>query len=214
MTLSIEGFNRFVTFTVAPIATGWSESCRAGFAPARKPCIGTAHMKHLSLIVILAWLVSPRTLFGQNQARAPDVSSASSPSDSHAIKITRAGSQPSTDAPADHFTGSVKIELLFNDPSRAIGTSVTFEPGARTAWHTHPFGQTLFVTSGTRWIQQWGEPIVEIRKGDVIWIPAGTKHWHGATPTSSMTHVAITEQLDGNAVTWMEEVSEEQYHKQ
>jgi quercetin dioxygenase-like cupin family protein len=168
-------------------------------------------MKHLSLIVILAWLVSPRTLLGQNQAEAPDISSASSPSDSHAIKITRAGSQPSTDAPADHFTGSVKIELLFNDLSRAIGTSVTFEPGARTAWHTHPFGQTLFVTSGTGWIQQWGEPIVEIRKGDVIWIPAGTKHWHEATPTSSMTHVAITEQLNGNAVTWLEIVSDEQY---
>jgi len=168
-------------------------------------------MKHLSLIIIVACMVSPRPMPGQNQAVAPNVSSASSLSDSHAIRITRAGSHQPTEAPAEHFTGSVKIELLFNDPSRAIGTSVTFLPGARTAWHTHPFGQTLFVTSGTGWIQQWGEPIVEMRKGDVIWIPAGTKHWHGATPTSSMTHVAITEQLDGNAVTWLETVSDKQY---
>jgi len=171
-------------------------------------------MKHLSLIIISACLGLPRTLDGQNQAADHNVASASSPQDSHAITITRVGSQPSTEAPAEHFTGSVKIELLFNDPSRAIATSVTFAPGARTAWHTHPYGQTLFITSGTGWIQKWGEPIVEIRKGDVIWIPAGTKHWHGATPTSSMTHVAITEQLDGNAVTWMEKVSEEQYRKQ
>ncbi len=170
-------------------------------------------MKHLSLIIISASLVSSRTILGQNQAVVPKASSAPLLSDSHAIKITRAGAQQSSEAPAEHFTGSVKIELLFNDPSRAIGTSVSFEPGARTAWHTHPFGQTLFVTSGTGWIQQWGEPIVEIRKGEVIWIPAGTRHWHGATPTSSMTHVAITEQLDGNAVTWMENVSNEQYHK-
>ena len=170
-------------------------------------------MKHLSLIIISASLVSPRTILGQNQAVVPKASSAPLLSDSHAIEITRAGSRQSSEAPAEHFTGSVQIELLFSDPSRAIGTSVTFEPGARTAWHTHPFGQTLFVTSGTGWIQQWGEPIVEIRKGDVIWIPAGTKHWHGATATSSMTHVAITEQLDGNAVTWLEKVSEKQYRK-
>ena len=128
------------------------------------------------------------------------------------MEIKRCGSRPSGKGPEAYFTGTVRVDPLFEaaDPARARGASVTFEPGARTAWHTHPFGQTLFVTSGTGWIQQWGEPMVEIRKGDVIWIPAGTKHWHGATPTSSMTHVAITEQLDGNAVTWLETVSDKE----
>jgi 4-carboxymuconolactone decarboxylase len=171
-------------------------------------------MKHLALIVLATCLLLPRTLDGQDQAASHHVPSTSSLQNSHAIRITRAGAQPSTEAPAEHFTGSVKIELLFNDPSRAIGTSVTFEPGARTAWHTHSFGQTLLITSGTGWIQQWGQPVVEVQKGDVIWITARTKHWHGATRTSPMTHIAITEQLDGNAVTWMEIVSDEQYHKQ
>ena len=171
-------------------------------------------MKPLAPIVLATGLLLPRILDGQNQAAPQNLPSTSSLQNSHAIRITRAGAQPSTEAPAEHFTGSVRIELLFNDPSRAIGTNVTFEHGARTAWHTHPFGQTLLITSGTGWIQQWGQPIVEVQKGDVIWIPAGTKHWHGATRTSSMTHIAITEQLDGNAVTWMENVSDEQYHKQ
>ncbi len=133
--------------------------------------------------------------------------------DSQTIKITRSGSQQSSKGPAEYFTGSVRIESLFNahDPSRAIGASVTFEPGARPAWHTHPLGQTLIVTAGTGWIQQWGGPVEEIRKGDVVWIPAGTKHWHGATPTTAMTHIAIQEQLNGKAVEWMEKVSDEQY---
>src|SRR5713226_718735 len=117
--------------------------------------------------------------------------------------------------PAEHFTGSVQIEPLFfaHDPSRTSGGKVTFEPGARSAWHTHPLGQILIVTDGTGWIQQWGGPIQEIRTGDVIWIPAGVKHWHGATPNTSMTHIAIQEQLNGKAVEWMEKVTDEQYRK-
>jgi len=99
------------------------------------------------------------------------------------------------------------------DPSRTSGGKVTFEPGARSAWHTHPLGQILIVTDGTGWIQQWGGPIEEIRKGDVIWIPPGVKHWHGATPSIAMTHIAIQEQLNGKAVEWMEKVTDEQYRK-
>ena len=111
--------------------------------------------------------------------------------------------------------GSVQVQQLFpaSDPSRTSGGKVTFEAGARSAWHTHPFGQILIVTDGTGWIQQWGGPIEEIRKGDVIWIPAGVKHWHGATPNTSMTHIAIQEELNGKAVEWMETVTDEQYHK-
>ncbi len=111
------------------------------------------------------------------------------------IEITRSGSQQPSKAPAEHFIGSVVVEPVFplHDPSRASGGKVTFQPGARSAWHTHPLGQILIVTDGTGCIQQWGGPIEEIRKGDVIWIPAGVKHWHGATPTTSMTHIAIQE---------------------
>lgn len=172
-------------------------------------------MKLLSLITISAFLVSAGITQGQNQATAADVPPASSPQDLHAIKISRSGSQRITQGAAAHFTGSVHIQPLFDpiDPSRTVGASVTFEPGARTVWHTHPLGQTLIVTAGVGWIQQWGGSVQEIRKGDVVWIPAGTKHWHGAGPTTSMTHTAITEELDGNAVTWMEKVSDEEYRK-
>jgi quercetin dioxygenase-like cupin family protein len=129
------------------------------------------------------------------------------------VEITRNGSRPSTEGAADYFTGSVRINPLFpaHEPSRASGASVTFEPGARTAWHTHPLGQTLIVTAGSGWVQQWGEPIQEIRPGDVVWIPPDVKHWHGATATTTMTHIAIQEALDGRAVDWMEQVSDEQY---
>lgn len=129
------------------------------------------------------------------------------------VQITRNGSQPSTEGQAEYFTGSVRINPLFeaHDPSRASGASVTFEPGARTAWHTHPLGQTLIVTAGSGWVQQWGGPIQEIRPGDVVWIPPGQKHWHGATPTTAITHITIQEQLDGTVVNWMEQVSDEQY---
>jgi len=123
------------------------------------------------------------------------------------------GSQPSAKGPAECFTGNVRIDPLFEapDPARARGASVTFEPGARTAWHMHPLGQTLIVTAGCSLVQSWGGPIEEIRPGDVVWCPPGEKHWHGATATTAMTHVAIVERLDGKAVDWMEKVSDEQY---
>ena len=129
------------------------------------------------------------------------------------MDIKRSGSQPSTKGPAEWFTGTVRIDPLFEapEPARVRGASVTFEPGARTAWHTHPLGQHLIVTSGLGWTQCWGGPKEEIRPGDVIWCPPGVKHWHGATPTSAMTHIAIQEALNGKVVDWMEKVSEEQY---
>jgi quercetin dioxygenase-like cupin family protein len=133
---------------------------------------------------------------------------------SQAIKITRSGSQPSRPGPAEYFTGSVRRDPLFdaNTPSRVSGASVTFEPGVRTAWHTHPLGQTLIVTAGAGWVRQWDGPLQKIRAGDVVWIPQGQKHWHGATPTTGMTHIAINEYLDGKNVEWMEKVSDEDYH--
>jgi quercetin dioxygenase-like cupin family protein len=129
------------------------------------------------------------------------------------MEIKRSGSQPSTKGPADWFTGTVRIDPLFDTshPARAAGASVTFEPGARTAWHTHPLGQTLIVTSGVGRAQRWGGPVEEIRPGDVVWFPAGEKHWHGAASTTAMTHIAIQEKLDGKAVEWLEHVSAEQY---
>ncbi len=129
------------------------------------------------------------------------------------MDIKRSGSQPSTKGSAEWFSGTVRIDPLFQapNPARAGGASVTFEPGARTAWHTHPLGQTLIVTAGCGRIQLWGGSIEEIRPGDVVWIPAGEKHWHGAAPTTAMTHIAIQESLDGKAANWMEQVSDEQY---
>jgi quercetin dioxygenase-like cupin family protein len=129
------------------------------------------------------------------------------------MEIRRSGSQPSSKGPADWFTGLVRIDPLFEapEPARVRGASVTFEPGARTAWHTHPLGQTLIVTSGLGWTQCWGGPKEEIRPGDVIWCPPGVKHWHGATPTTAMSHIAIQEALDGKVVEWMEQVSDEHY---
>ena len=129
------------------------------------------------------------------------------------MEIKRSGSQPSGKGPADYFIGTVRIDPLFQvkDPARAAGNSVTFEPGARTAWHTHPLGQTLIVTAGCGRAQRLGGPIEEIRPGDVICFAPGEKHWHGAAPTAAMTHIAIQEQLDGKAVEWMEKVTDEQY---
>ena len=129
------------------------------------------------------------------------------------MDIKRAGSQASIKASADWFTGTVRIDPLFQapEPARVAGASVTFEPGARTAWHTHPLGQTLIVVAGVGRTQRWGGPIEEIRPGDVIWIPPGEKHWHGAAPTTAMTHIAIHEQQNGKTVEWMEKVSEDQY---
>ena len=129
------------------------------------------------------------------------------------MDIKRSGSRPSGKGPADYFTGAVRIDPLFEapEPARGRSASVTFEPGARTAWHTHPLGQILIVTSGLGWAQRWGGPIEEIRPGDVVWFPPGEKHWHGATPKTAMTHIAIQEALNGKPVDWMELVSDEQY---
>ena len=129
------------------------------------------------------------------------------------MEIVRSGSQPSRPGPADYFTGRVRVDPLFDtpDPARVAGAQVTFEPGARTAWHTHPLGQTLVVTSGCGRAQRWGGLIEEIRPGDVIWFPPGEKHWHGASPTAAMTHIAIQEKLAGKTVEWLEQVSDEQY---
>ena len=129
------------------------------------------------------------------------------------MEIKRCGSQPSRTGPSDNFTGTVRIDPLFDapEPRRVSGASVTFEPGARTAWHVHPLGQTLIVTAGCGWVQSWGGPVEEIRPGDVITCPPGEKHWHGATPTTAMTHIAIQEKLNGKVVEWLEKVSDEQY---
>ena len=129
------------------------------------------------------------------------------------MDIKRSGSQPSSKGPTDWFTGTVRIDPLFqaNAPARAFGASVTFEPGARTAWHAHPLGQTLIVTAGCGRAQRWGGEIEEIRPGDVIQFAPGEKHWHGASPTTAVTHIAIQEYLDGKAVDWMEHVSDAQY---
>jgi quercetin dioxygenase-like cupin family protein len=129
------------------------------------------------------------------------------------VKVIRAGSQPSEKAPAANFTGNVRRDplLVAPAPGRVSCGSVTFEPGARTAWHTHPLGQTLIVTAGCGWTQCEGEPIVEIRAGDVVWCPPGHRHWHGATPTTAMTHIAVTEGIDGIFVDWMEHVPDAVY---
>ena len=129
------------------------------------------------------------------------------------MDIKRSGSQASNRGPAEYFSGTVRIDPLFQapDPARVNGASVTFEPAARTAWHTHPLGQTLVVTAGFGRAQRWGGPVEEIRPGDVIWFAPGEKHWHGASPTTAITHIAIQERLDGKQVDWLEQVSDEQY---
>jgi quercetin dioxygenase-like cupin family protein len=131
------------------------------------------------------------------------------------MEIKRAGSQPSGQGPADYFTGTVRIDPLFSppDPARVAGALVTFEPGARTAWHTHPLGQTLFVMSGCGWVQREAGPVEEIRPGDVISFAPGEKHWHGATATTAMSHIAIQEKLNGSPVDWMEHVTDTQYKR-
>jgi quercetin dioxygenase-like cupin family protein len=129
------------------------------------------------------------------------------------MEIQRNGSQPSSTGPAEYFTGTVRIDPLFqpSDPGRTLGAYVTFEPGARTAWHSHPLGQTLIVTAGCGLAQGWGGPVDQILPGDVVWFPPGEKHWHGATSTTAMTHIAIVEQLGGKSADWMEKVSDEEY---
>src|SRR5438128_4650863 len=131
------------------------------------------------------------------------------------MEIKRPGSQPSGKGAADWFTGNVRIDPLFEapEPARVRGASVPFEPGARTAWHTHPLGQTVIVTSGLGWAQRWGGQVDEIRPGDVVWFEPGEKHWHGASPAAAMTHIAIQEALNGKVVDWMEHVSDEEYRR-
>ncbi|MGE0751601.1 MAG: cupin domain-containing protein [Variibacter sp.] len=131
------------------------------------------------------------------------------------MQITRAGSHPSRQGSADWFTGNVRIDSPFqgSDPARVGGAIVTFEPGARTAWHTHPLGQTLIITTGLGWVQREGGPVEDVRPGDIVWFPAGEKHWHGASATAAMSHIAIAEALDGKNVEWMEKVSDAQYRK-
>ena len=131
------------------------------------------------------------------------------------MKIQRVDSRSPSKGSAEWFTGNVRVDPLFEapEPARVRGASVTFEPGARTAWHTHPLGQTLIVTSGLGWVQRWGGPIEEIRPGDVVRIPPGVKHWHGASPATGMSHIAIQEAVDGRNVDWLEQVSDEQYRK-
>ena len=131
------------------------------------------------------------------------------------MEIKRVGTQSSSKGPAEWFTGAVRIDALFkaSAPARAAGASVTFEPGARTAWHTHPLGQTLIITAGCGWVQREGGPVEEVRPGDVVWFPPGEKHWHGATATTGMTHIAIQEELEGKVVDWMEHVTDAQYPK-
>ena len=160
-----------------------------------------AAMKLLAATVMS--LSSPASVFAQ----------ANPGGDSQAVTITRSGSQPSSKGPAEYFTGAVRVDPLFraNDPARTSGAYVTFEPGARSAWHTHPLGQTLIVTAGAGRVQRWGGPIEEIRPGDVVWIPPGQKHWHGAAPDSAMTHIAIQEHVGGKTVDWLEKVSDTQY---
>lgn len=129
------------------------------------------------------------------------------------MQITRTGSKPSVKGPEDWFTGSVRIDPLFdaNESRRGAAAGVTFEPGARTAWHTHPLGQTLIITAGTGWVQKEGDSIEEVHPGDVVWFAPNEKHWHGATPTNGMSHIAIQENLNGRVVEWMEKVTEEEY---
>ena len=153
-----------------------------------------------------AALATPAILLAQVEAPSPQTQQVN-------MEIKRIGSQPSVKGPEDWFTGTVRIDPLFqpNAPARTSGASVSFEPGARTAWHTRPLGQTLIVTAGCGRAQREGGSIEEIHPGDVVWFPPGVKHWHGAAPTTAMTHIAIQEALDGKVVDWMEKVSDEQY---
>jgi quercetin dioxygenase-like cupin family protein len=170
-------------------------------------------MNVLAAVVSLSILAPPsapaRQVAARQVAGAPQAAPAGGPQ----MRITRSGTQPSQKGPAEWFTGAVRVDPLFqaSEPSRGSGAQVTFEPGARSAWHTHPLGQVLIVISGLGRGQQWGGHVEEIRAGDVVWTPPGVKHWHGASPTTAMTHIAIQEQLDGKVVEWMEKVTDEQY---
>jgi quercetin dioxygenase-like cupin family protein len=172
-------------------------------------------MKLLATTVISLALLASASAHANHAGAASGSGAAPAASvhDAQTITITRSGSQPFRKGPAEYFTGSVRIDPLFQakDPSRTSGSYVTFEPSARSAWHTYPLGQTLIVTAGTGWVQQESGEQQEIKPSDVIWIPPGVKHWHSATATNGMTHIAIQEEVDGKNVEWMEKVSDEQY---
>ncbi|TWG79059.1 quercetin dioxygenase-like cupin family protein [Cupriavidus gilardii J11] len=155
--------------------------------------------------ILLSALALPATMATADPQASPKAT---------AQQITRAGAQPSVAGPADYFTGRVRVDPVWpaDKHINASGGLVTFEPGARSAWHTHPAGQRLVVTAGVGLTQEWGKPVQEIRPGDVVWCPPGVKHWHGASPTTAMTHLAVTGTVAGNNVTWMEKVSDEQYN--
>jgi 4-carboxymuconolactone decarboxylase len=162
--------------------------------------------------------VSRRAMLAGYVATLTGLAHGGTPASSHlrrtTMNIIRNGSQPSAKGPAEYFTGAVRIDMRFNGsaPARIGGAIVTFEPGARTAWHTHPLGQTLIVTSGMGWVQMEGDPKEDIRAGDIVWIPPGERHWHGATATTAMSHMAISEALDGKTVDWLEKVSDAQFN--
>ena len=169
----------------------------------------------MKLLIAMAVTLS---LFASAFAQTNQAGGASSPGvaqapNSQSIRIIRGGSQPSRQGPVENLTGAVRVDLLFqeNGPTHASGSLITFEPGARTAWHTHPLGQILIVTAGVGRVQRWGDPVDEIRQGDVVYIPPGQKHWHGAAPNRSMAHIGIVEQLNGKSVEWLEKVSDAQY---
>jgi quercetin dioxygenase-like cupin family protein len=164
----------------------------------------------MSLLVSAAAQANTTVIAQAPSPASPDASQAQGD-----LRITRAGSLPSTRGAAETFTGAVRNDRLFTAtaPSRMSGASVTFEPGARSAWHTHPVGQVLVVTAGVGWMQRDGGPVEEMRPGDVVWIPAGLKHWHGAAATTGVTHIALQEHADGEVVDWMGKVSDEQYRR-
>jgi 4-carboxymuconolactone decarboxylase len=166
-------------------------------------------MKQSAAVLASLFVLAAAPLHAQHAG----ASAMAAQSDDKAIRVTRSEAQTSRPGPAENFTGSVRVDQQFqaSAPGRVFGARVTFEPGARTAWHSHPLGQTLIVTSGVGRVQRWGDPVDEIRAGDVVWIPPGQKHWHGASPATGMTHIAIVERLDGKSVEWMEKVTDEQY---
>ena len=170
-------------------------------------------MKRLATVAIVASLLASAGAHANQASVSPTPSAPGEGGET--IRITRAGSQPSARGPAEYFTGSVRVDRLFpaTAPSRMSGGLVTFEPGARSAWHTHPIGQVLVVTAGLGWVQREGGPIEEMRPGDIVWIPPGVKHWHGATATTGVSHIALQEDVNGQAVTWSEKVSDEQYRR-
>jgi quercetin dioxygenase-like cupin family protein len=170
-------------------------------------------MKQAMRKALLLFFAAALATAWQSTWNTTSAQSSSSSTDSPQISITPTTAQKIITGAPDHFTGSVRVQSLFDarQPARSSGGQVTFQPGARPAWHTHPLGQILIVTDGVGWVQQWGDPVQVIRKGDVVWIPAGVKHWHGATPTTTMTRIAFQETLDGRSVDWLEKVTDDQY---